>query len=195
MGDPGLLQELPGIPALLPQGGGDREQSATADGTAGRLDAKADFPLNHRLTQRSFGGVVRRFDALDLQESPQRLFALQELLAGAHGLRPWCSLLSRKTKIHHLLHCALEVLADRPAVQLQRWPVDRAVLPLVPLHKKLLLQRQQLQADLATDALAFGDGGQITDQMRPAQLALLDGQVVVGREAIAHHNAAKGVPQ
>jgi hypothetical protein len=46
MGDPGLLQELPGIPALLPQGGGDREQSATADGTAGGLDAKADFALD-----------------------------------------------------------------------------------------------------------------------------------------------------
>ncbi len=35
MGDPGLLQELPGIPALLPQGGGAREHSAAADGTAG----------------------------------------------------------------------------------------------------------------------------------------------------------------
>jgi hypothetical protein len=46
MGDPGKLQELPGIPALLPQGGGDREQSATANGTAGGLDAKADFALD-----------------------------------------------------------------------------------------------------------------------------------------------------
>ena len=35
MGDPGLLQELHYIAALLPQGGGDREQAAAADGTAG----------------------------------------------------------------------------------------------------------------------------------------------------------------
>ena len=28
IGNPGLLQELPGIPALLPQGRDDREQSA-----------------------------------------------------------------------------------------------------------------------------------------------------------------------
>jgi hypothetical protein len=45
MGDPGLFQELPCIPALLPEGGGDREQSATADGTAGGLDANAFRPL------------------------------------------------------------------------------------------------------------------------------------------------------
>ena len=33
MGDPGLLQELPDIPALLPEGGGDGEQAAPADRT------------------------------------------------------------------------------------------------------------------------------------------------------------------
>ena len=31
MGDPGLLQKIPDIPALLPQGSGDREQAITAD--------------------------------------------------------------------------------------------------------------------------------------------------------------------
>ena len=35
MGNPGLLKELPDIAALLPQGGGDREQAAAADGTTG----------------------------------------------------------------------------------------------------------------------------------------------------------------
>jgi len=35
MGDPGLLEELPGIAALLPEGGCDRQQAAAADGTAG----------------------------------------------------------------------------------------------------------------------------------------------------------------
>ena len=89
----------------------------------------------------------------------------------------------------------LEVLAERPATQLQRWPINRAVLPLVPLNKQLLLQRQKLQADFATDALTFSDGAQITDQMRPAQLPLLNGEVVVSREAIAHHNALKGTTQ
>ncbi len=41
MGYPGLLQELPYFPFLLPQGsGGDREQSAGVDGTACGLIAK-----------------------------------------------------------------------------------------------------------------------------------------------------------
>ena len=59
MGDPGLLQELPDIPALLPEGGGDREQSAAADGTAGGLDAKADFALDDQLAQCSLGSTTR----------------------------------------------------------------------------------------------------------------------------------------
>ena len=90
---------------------------------------------------------------------------------------------------------ALEVLADRPPIFRELIPVDCAVCPLVPLNKQLLLQRQQFQADFATDALALGDGDQITDQMRPTQLPLHHRQVVVCGEAIAHHNAAKGVPQ
>jgi hypothetical protein len=31
MGDPGLLQKIPDIPPLLPQGGGDGEQTAAAE--------------------------------------------------------------------------------------------------------------------------------------------------------------------
>jgi len=37
MGDPGLLHKSPDIPPLLPEGGGDREQAAAADGAAGHL--------------------------------------------------------------------------------------------------------------------------------------------------------------
>lgn len=41
MGDPGLLQKMPEVPALLPQGGCDREQATAADGATGELDAMA----------------------------------------------------------------------------------------------------------------------------------------------------------
>jgi hypothetical protein len=47
MGNPGLHQELSGIPSLLPQGCGDREQPAAADRTLAGLDAMADLALNH----------------------------------------------------------------------------------------------------------------------------------------------------
>ncbi len=46
MGDPGLLQELPDITVLLPEVGGDCQLVAATDGTAGRLQAKADFALD-----------------------------------------------------------------------------------------------------------------------------------------------------
>lgn len=47
MGNPRLLQELPNIPALLAQRGGDGEQAAAADGALAGLDAMADLSLNH----------------------------------------------------------------------------------------------------------------------------------------------------
>ena len=64
MDNPGLLEKLPDIPALLLQVGDEREQLAAADGSAGGLDTKADFALNHRLAQCSLGGIVSGFDAL-----------------------------------------------------------------------------------------------------------------------------------
>jgi hypothetical protein len=81
------------------------------------------------------------------------------------------------------------------AALLQGVPVDRSVLVAVPVVKQLLLQAEQLRSKFSTGAGAFSDGGEVADQVRPAQLALLNGQVVVGREAIAHHNPAKGAPQ
>jgi hypothetical protein len=46
MGDPDLLQELPHIPALLPEVGYGREQAAAANSTAGGLDAMTDLALD-----------------------------------------------------------------------------------------------------------------------------------------------------
>ena len=71
MGNPGLLQGLSDISALLPLGGGDREQSATTDDTAAGLDAKADFTLDDGgLAQGTFSSVVGGFDAVGLKKSP-----------------------------------------------------------------------------------------------------------------------------
>ena len=43
MGNPGLLQELPDIAALLPEGGRDGEQAAAADLSLAGLDADRQF--------------------------------------------------------------------------------------------------------------------------------------------------------
>ena len=119
MGNPGLLQELPDIAALLPQEGGDRKQPAAADRTLAGLDTMADLALNHRLAQDTFGSVVGGLDSLDFQEGPQRTYHLQELLAGAHRAGPRRSLASLHTQLHHLLQRGLKGLANRPAAVLQ----------------------------------------------------------------------------
>lgn len=66
MGNPGLLQELPDIPSLLSEGGGDGEQACPADGAVGRLDTMADLALDDGRPQRSLGCVVGGLDSLNL---------------------------------------------------------------------------------------------------------------------------------
>ena len=195
MGDPGLLEELPDIPPLLPKGGGDREQAAPADRTLAGLDSLTDLALNHRLAQGTLCGVVGGLDATGLQESPQPTSHLLELLAGAHCAGPRRSLAALVAELHHLLQRGLKCLANRPAALLQGGPVNLSLLVAVPVAKQLLLQAQQLCSEFGAGARAFGDGDQIADQVRPTQLPLHHRQVVVGREAIAHDNPAKGVSQ
>ena len=63
---------------------------------------------------------------------------------------------------------------------LELGPGELPLLPVVPVRKQLLLQIQQLRADFTAGTLAVGDGGEVPDQVRPAQLTLLQRQVVVG---------------
>jgi hypothetical protein len=51
MGDPGLFQKIPNIPALFLNGSGVREEAAEADRTLAGLVEMADLVLNHRLAQ------------------------------------------------------------------------------------------------------------------------------------------------
>jgi hypothetical protein len=67
MGDPGLFQKIPNIPALFLNGSGVREEAAEADRTLAGLVEMADLVLNHRLAQGTLGGIVRGFDTLDLK--------------------------------------------------------------------------------------------------------------------------------
>jgi hypothetical protein len=77
MGDPGLLHERPDIAALLPQGGGDREQLAAADRTWAELDGKADLALDHRLAQGT------------LTTMPPKVLPSSSIAAAVDRLSPW----------------------------------------------------------------------------------------------------------
>ena len=77
IGNPGLLQKLPHIPVVLPQGGRDSEQRAATDSTAGGLDVMADVPLNHRLAQSPLGSFVGGgIDSFFLPKKPESFVPL-----------------------------------------------------------------------------------------------------------------------
>ena len=124
------------------------------------------------------------------RRSTTHLSSLGAAGRGAPG--PRRSLAWLVAQLHHPLRTRHKRLADRSAAWLHGGPVDRAVLGAVPVAKHLLLQAPQLRAELSAGAQGFGDGDQVADQVHPTQLVLLGGQVVVGREGIAHDNPAKG---
>ena len=62
------------------------------------------------------------------------------------------------------------------------------------MAKQLLLQGQQFRSEVSADARLLGDGRQTAYQVRQTKLALLGGQVVVSREAIAHDKPPKAFP-
>jgi hypothetical protein len=112
MGNPGLLQELQAVQALLPQGGGDCEQASAADRALCGLDAMADFSLNHRLAKGSFCGVIGGRNPLNLQEGPGAIGHWQQLMADAHRLSPRRSLALLVVMLHHPLEHDHKRLGD-----------------------------------------------------------------------------------
>jgi hypothetical protein len=77
----------------------------------------------------------------------------------------------------------LKLTADRFAVFPQMFPVDVAILPLASRFKQSLLLRQQNRSHLGTIPGVLSDGGEIVNQMCSAELPLLQGEVVLVREA------------
>jgi hypothetical protein len=154
-----------------------------------------DLALDHRWSQGPFGGVVGGFQARVFKEGPERLFLVQQLLGVAHRFGPRRSFSPPVPQIHHPLQGLLKSQPDRLAAAPQGGPVDGAGLVLVPVLKQLPLPLEELRADFRAGALPFGDGNGITLQVGPAQLALFQRELVAGREAIAHHPAAKGLSQ
>ena len=142
MGHPGLLQELPHIAALLPEAGADREQAYATKRPRFGLNAVTDFSLNHGRAQGSFRSIVGGLHIVMIQESPQRLFTLEQVLASPHGLRPGCLFFALVPQLHHLPQRLFKFSADRADPLPQLFSVDLAGLPAVPVLKQLLPQTQ-----------------------------------------------------
>jgi hypothetical protein len=64
---------------------------------------------------------------------------------------------------------------------------------LVAVLKQFPLEFQQLYTYCCADVLPCGDCDQVTLQIVPTQLAMLNRDVVLDRDAITHHSSAKGL--
>ena len=105
--------------------------------------------------QPTLGGVLGWFDALDRQVRPEAIGHGEQLIARADRFGPRRSLASLMAQLHYPPQRSLKGLADRYAGLLQ------------------------LRSEFGAGARAFGDGGEIPDHMGPADLASLQGEVVV----------------
>ena len=123
------------------------------------------------------GAAVYELDLLDLKEGPQPIGHLQDLLAGAYRAGSRHSLDALTAHLNHPLNCALKVLGSQPAALMQLIPVDWPVTVAMQVAKQLVLKGQQLCSDFTASAPTFCDGPQIEDQVRPAQLALVQGKI------------------
>ncbi len=106
------------------------------------LNAVTDFALNHSRAQGTFRAIVGGLHAVIVQEGPQRLLALEQVLASPHRLGLWCLIALLMPQLHHPPQRLFKIRADWLAVLPQLVSFDLAHLPAVPVLKQLLLQTQ-----------------------------------------------------
>ena len=118
MDNPGLLQELLDVEALLSDRGRDGKQAAAADRSLAGLDVMADLALNHRLAQGTYsfgddfvdGGIVVGSISV-LTRQVQRPSASRRIWTDL--LAPRCLLAPLVAQLHHPLQRGLKGLADQ----------------------------------------------------------------------------------
>ena len=168
---------------MLLTGGADREHAlhkATAGGTLGAVTA---FAPKHRRTQRALGGVIGRLDPFRMQERPPRTPARHEI--GAEAPQGIGEGLSRFDPFPHGLLDGL----DHP---LHRGAIPRAVAEHRPDDQHLLRQPQERGRLRMPWPNGLRPSPQVAHQMRPAELAALRIQAVIGAQPIRGDQPGEG---
>lgn len=143
----GRIGEVGEDRTLLEATGFARSEHAFDETTAGfALRSEREFAIDHGWTKCALGRVVRGFDALDVDEGPQPITVIPELLT--HPLNPWIAAVDTTQQER------IEFLPDRGHVRLKYLPVDLAVLVTLPMCE----HRLDLPHQIAPQAFYLGIG-------------------------------------
>lgn len=135
-----------------PEAGGHAQEPGDELTSPFRLHAQTQLETNHRWSEGPFRGVVGGFHIGMGQEGPQCREIFQQGPAGAHRSGQWRGFTGADAQVHRPLQLGLESLAYACGGGLQRRAADAPVPPGVPVGKHVLLEGEQLLADLAGDA-------------------------------------------
>ena len=164
------------IAVLLAQRIADGEHALDESATGRTVGAEAGMAPQDAMPQGPFCRVVGGLDALLAHESPQRRFDGSEIGAG-----------SRRLGIGKLLTTP-QLEAEPPAqvadVDPETGAFEGAIADSVPPQKQLLGVIDQLVADRGRFPAPFGEVLEGALQMRPADLALRQRQIVIYHVAI-----------
>ena len=133
--------------------------------------AEAGLAVDDGVAQSALGGVVGRFDTLDLGEGPQCWPELVE--ATAERFR------GRVAVGGAALEEAAQFVLERFDLGCQPAARSLLVTEAVPGGEEPLADEERGLPDLGGGAAALGERSGVADEVRPAEGALLEGQVFV----------------
>ena len=160
---------------------GDRVRVLDEAGAALALAAEAGLAVDDQRTERPFGGVVRRLDALDVEEGPHRGFGPQDSAAHRRRLVPPAA----RALVEQPDHLRSNRPRPSPCVR----PCDLPVSVEVPDPEERVHQSAKSHPDPAVLLLALGHPAEVADDVSEAHLSLLEADVAVDAVAVGDEDA------
>jgi hypothetical protein len=166
---------------LLLAGGGDGHDALDEAGAVSTLSAETALAPENGWAERTLGGVVGRLDASDVSEGPEGGPGIEQVDAegtGDDGMR----------RLEPVVEGLVELLLEWRQLEQEGRPIDRLRPEPVPDRKDPGRDGEQSGAERLLVLVVGGDLAELADQVRPAQLPLLEGQVPLRRVAVRAHD-------
>src|SRR5262245_8825767 len=189
-GADGLDEVAQHLPTLLLQRPDHAGQTLHEAQTLLAVAAVTDLAPDHRRTQRPLRRIVRRLHPVAPRERPQRLAQVQQRRAQLLRARAAAVEAAHEHPLDAPTH---PVLGLQPAPE--PFPHPRPVADVPPVREQFVRPVQQQRADVTALVLPVHHRLEVAAQVRPAQLPLLQGALVVGAEAVAADRPLDGAPE